>query len=107
MGRAEGASQYTGWFLIIVGDSTVYNFQTGNKKIKLYMEYDSVTQEVLFSNVVLAALMSGKKYDVIPQNVRTLVFRNKVRYPNATSLQLSMEKIHFQSMLLPPEMDIR
>jgi transposase len=39
-------------------------------------------------------------YDVIPQNgdcsresnVRTLVFRNKVRYQNATSLQNSIQK---------------
>jgi hypothetical protein len=51
------------------------------------MEYESVTQEVLFGNAVLAALMSGRKYDVIFQNgdcsrernMRTLVFRNKVR----------------------------
>jgi hypothetical protein len=34
-----------------------YNFQTGNNKIKLLMEYEGVTQKVLFRNVVLAALM--------------------------------------------------
>jgi hypothetical protein len=64
-----------------------YNFQTGYNKMKLLTEYENVTQNVLFGNVVLAALMSGRKYDVMPQNVRTLVFRNKVRYENATSLQ--------------------
>jgi hypothetical protein len=75
-----------------------YNFQTGNK-IKLRTEYESVTQEVIFGNAVLAALMSGRKY-VILQNgdcsgessVRTLVFRNEVRYQNATSLQNSIWK---------------
>jgi hypothetical protein len=33
--------------------------------------------------------MSGRKYDA---NVRTLVFRNKVRYQNATSFQNSIWK---------------
>jgi hypothetical protein len=32
------------------------------------MEYEDVTQTVLFGNTVLAALMSGRKYDVIHQN---------------------------------------
>jgi hypothetical protein len=32
------------------------------------MEYGSVTQKIVFDNAVLAALMSGRKYDVIPQN---------------------------------------
>jgi hypothetical protein len=45
-----------------------YNFLTGNNKIKLLMEYGSVTQKVLFGNPVLAALKSGRKYDVIPNN---------------------------------------
>jgi hypothetical protein len=57
-------------------------------KTKLPTEYESVTQKVLFGNAVLAALMSGRKYDVIPQNgdcssesnMRTLVFRNEVRH---------------------------
>jgi hypothetical protein len=44
-----------------------YNFQTGNSKIKLLMEYESVIQKVLFGNAVLAVLMSARKYD-IPQN---------------------------------------
>jgi hypothetical protein len=63
-----------------------YNFQTENNKIKLLTQYEGVTQKVLFGNAVLAALMSGRKYDVIPQigNVVT---------------ELSMEKIHLQIML--------
>jgi hypothetical protein len=44
----------------------IYNFQTRNK-IKLLMEYENVTQKVLFGNAVLARVMSGIKY-VIPQN---------------------------------------
>jgi hypothetical protein len=62
-----------------------YNFQTGNKKIKLLTEYEDVTQKVLFGNAVLAALMSGRKYDVIPQT--------------GDVTELSMEKIHLQIML--------
>jgi hypothetical protein len=62
-----------------------YNFQTGNNKTKLLTEYVNVTQKVLFGNGVLAALMSGRIYDVIPQNgdcsrennVRTLGFETK------------------------------
>jgi hypothetical protein len=57
------------------------------------MEYENVTQKVLFSK-----LYSGRKYDIIPQNgdcsiesnVRTMVFRNKVRYQKATASQNSM-----------------
>jgi hypothetical protein len=71
-----------------------YNFQTGNNKIKLLTEYEGVTQKLLFGNAVLAALMSVRKYDVIPQNgdcsresnLRTLVFRNKVYKTPVTSL---------------------
>jgi hypothetical protein len=55
-------------FKIIVGVSVVYNFQREKKKKKLLKEYKSLTQNVLFGNAVLAALMSGRKYDVIPQN---------------------------------------
>jgi hypothetical protein len=32
------------------------------------MKYENVTQKVSFGNANLAALMSGRKYDVIPQN---------------------------------------
>jgi hypothetical protein len=77
-----------------------YNFQTGNNKIKLPTKYGSVTQTVLFENAVLVALMTVRKYDIIPQNddcsresnVRTLIFRNKVRDQNTTSLQNSLRK---------------
>jgi hypothetical protein len=59
------------------------------------MEYEIVTQRDLFDNTVLVTLVTGRKYDLIPQNgdfsresrVDTLVSRNKVRYRNATSLQ--------------------
>jgi DUF917 family protein len=63
-----------------------YNFQTGNNKIKLLMEYEDVTQEVSFGNAVLATLMSGRKYNVIPQIGDVVT-------------ELSMEKIHLQIML--------
>jgi hypothetical protein len=50
------------------------------------MEYEIVSQIVLFCSAVLAAMVSGRKNDVIPQNgdysresnMRTLVFRNKI-----------------------------
>jgi hypothetical protein len=66
---------------MIVGISMAYNFQTGNNKIKLLMEYEGVLQKVLFVNAVISVLITGRKY-VIPQNgdgsresdVRTLVF---------------------------------
>jgi hypothetical protein len=63
-----------------------YNFQTGNNRIKLLMEYEGVIQKVLFGNAVLAALMSGRKYDVIPEIGDVVT-------------ELSMEKIHLQIML--------
>jgi hypothetical protein len=63
-----------------------YNFQTANNKIKLLTEYEGVTTKVLFGNPVLAALMSGRKYDVIPQ----------IGY---VVTELGMEKIHLQIML--------
>jgi hypothetical protein len=63
-----------------------YNFQTGNNKIKLLTEYEDVTQTVLFGNAVLAALMSGRKYDAMPQIGDVVT-------------ELSMEKIHLQIIL--------
>jgi hypothetical protein len=74
-----------------------YTFQIGSDTIKLLAEYETVTQKVLFGNGVLAALKSGRKHDVIPQNgdcsgAWILIFRNKVRYQNATSLQNSIWK---------------
>jgi hypothetical protein len=78
----------------------VDNFEIGKNKTKLLTEYESVTQKGLFGNAVLAALLSGRKYDAIRQNgdcskesnvrIFTLVFPNKVRYQNATSLQNSI-----------------
>jgi hypothetical protein len=78
-----------------------HNYQTGWNKMKLFMEYEIVAQNVLYDNVLLAALMSGRKYNVIPEsgdcskesNARILIFRSRVRYQNSTSLQ-----IHFQIM---------
>jgi hypothetical protein len=75
-------------------------FKPEKKKIKLLMKYEIVTQKVLFGNAALATLMSGRKYDVIPKNgdysresnVRSLVFRNKIRYQKATLLQNSIRK---------------
>jgi hypothetical protein len=50
------------------------------------MEYENITQKVLFGNAVLAALMSGRKYNVIHQIGDVVT-------------ELSMEKIHLQIML--------
>jgi hypothetical protein len=41
----NGIKFNTGWFSIIVGVSVAYNFQTGNNKIKLLMEYENVLKE--------------------------------------------------------------
>jgi hypothetical protein len=76
---------YTVWFNIIVGICVAYNFQNGRNKIELLKEYERVTQKDLFGNAISAALVSGRKYDVITQNcdcsresnVRSLVFQNK------------------------------
>jgi hypothetical protein len=43
----------------------IFEPETTNKLLK---EYESVTQKVLFGNAVLAALMSGRRYD-------TFIFR--------------------------------
>jgi hypothetical protein len=45
-----------------------YNIQSGKYEIKLLKENETVTQKVLFGNAVIAALMSGRTYDVMPQN---------------------------------------
>jgi hypothetical protein len=86
--------------LTIVGVSVAYNFQTEKVKRKMLTEYENITQKVLFGNVVLAAMMSERKYDDIykygdcsrESNVRTSVSRNKVRYKNASSLQKTVWK---------------
>jgi hypothetical protein len=51
-------NSYTGWFKIIVGVSVAYNFQTRNNKIKLLLQYESVTQKVLIS---LESVMQNAK----------------------------------------------
>jgi hypothetical protein len=48
--------------------SVAYNFQTGNARIIVLMEYETVTQNVLFGKAILAALISGRTHNVIPQN---------------------------------------
>jgi hypothetical protein len=89
--------------------SVVYNFQTVNNKIKLRMKYERVIQTGLFGNAVLAALMSVRKLDVIPQNddcskesdVRPLVFGNKVRYgtqPGKFHLQIMLSDVGCSSL---------
>jgi hypothetical protein len=45
-----------------------YNFQTERNKKNLLIEYENITQKVLFGNDMLAALMSSRKYDAITQN---------------------------------------
>jgi hypothetical protein len=45
-----------------------YTLQTEKNTIKLLQEYENVTQKVLCIYNVLAGLMSGRKYDVMPQN---------------------------------------
>jgi hypothetical protein len=36
--------------------------------MKLLTEYESITQNGLHGDAILAALISGRKYEVIPQN---------------------------------------
>jgi hypothetical protein len=45
-----------------------YKFETARNKVKLLIEYESISQRVLFDNGVLAAFMTGREYDVRPQN---------------------------------------
>jgi hypothetical protein len=80
------------------------NYQTGKNKTKLLTEYESITQKVLFGKAVLAALLSGRKYDIITQNgdgsresnVRNLVSETKFVIKTT---ELNMENIHLQIML--------
>jgi hypothetical protein len=71
-----------------------YNIKIKKNKINLLMGYEALTQKVLFGNVLVAALMSARKYDIILQNgdcsrekVRVLVSGNEVFYQNITSSQ--------------------
>jgi hypothetical protein len=55
------------------------------------MQYEKVTQKVLFDNDVLAALMSERKYDLTHQNGNCSMcvlrfFEKSVRYQKASSL---------------------
>jgi hypothetical protein len=52
----------------VIGVFNVYDFQTGNNKIKLRTKYGNMTQNILFGNAVNATLMCGRKYDILPQN---------------------------------------
>jgi hypothetical protein len=79
-----------------------YNFQIGSNKIKLLMESENVTQKVLFGNAVLTTLISGKKYDVIPQNGDCAYFGFSKQSPLSKGkviTELNMEEIHLQIML--------
>jgi hypothetical protein len=68
--------------------------------MKVFKEYENVTQNVLFGNAVLAVLMSGRKYDAIPQNVRILIFlkQSPLSKHNVVT-ELNMENVHLQIML--------
>jgi hypothetical protein len=76
--------------------SVAYNFQTVDNNIKLLTEYESVTQEVLFGNAVLTALMSGRKYGVMPQNGDCYFGFSKQSPLSKRNVvtELNMEKIH-------------
>jgi hypothetical protein len=79
----------------------------GKNKIKLVEQHENITQNVLFGNAVLCTLLSGKKYDVIPQNgdnstesnVRILVFRKSPLSKCNVVTELIMGKVHLQIML--------
>jgi hypothetical protein len=75
------------------------NFQTGKSKIKMLTEYENVTQRVLLGIAVLAALMSGRKCDVIIQN-GDCRFSTKIPLPKRNVVtELNMEETHLQVML--------
>jgi 3-phosphoglycerate kinase len=46
----------------------IYNIKNVNKRIKVIKEYENITEKLLLGGAVLAAFMSGRKCDVIPQN---------------------------------------
>jgi hypothetical protein len=71
--------------------------------MKLLTEYENETQKVVFYIAVLAVLMSGnyvihKNGDYLREiNLCILVFRNKVRYQNATSfIELNRKRPTFR-----------
>jgi hypothetical protein len=66
------------------------------------MEYVSVTQNVLFDNAVLAALMFGRLYGALPQNgdcLRKSGMRSLVTCYQNVVTELNMEKIPLHIML--------
>jgi hypothetical protein len=76
--------------------------------MKLLTEYESEIQKVLFGSAVLAALMSGRIYDVINQNgdysreKNCGYFRVSKQSPLSKRnvvTELNMEKIRLQIML--------
>jgi hypothetical protein len=62
------------------------------------MKYENVT-EVLFGNDVLAALMSGRKYDVIHPNGDFRFSKQSPLSKRSVVTQLNTEKIHRHMML--------
>jgi hypothetical protein len=74
--RAENSVLFENIYKVILNYCRVsvgYNFQKENKKIKLAKEYENVTQKVLFSNAILAALISGRKYVTFSYSVISFV----------------------------------
>jgi hypothetical protein len=79
------------------------NFQIRKKQNKIAHGISKCNSKSFIWKRCTRRIDVWEKYDIIPQNgdcsreskVSTLVFRNKVRYQNATSLQ----KIHLQLML--------
>jgi hypothetical protein len=83
-----------------------YNFRTGKVKMKVHMEHENVTQKVLFGNVVHAVLLSGRNYDIIPENcdcsLQCAYFGFSKQSPLSKRnvvTELNMEKTHLQMML--------
>jgi formylmethanofuran dehydrogenase subunit A len=88
--------------------------------MKLLTEYENVAQKVLFNNAILAALMSGRKYDVISQNgdcsresnVRTLFFETKSAIKNrgtdtSKDMESACQEYHsFNFQAFPTKTDI-
>jgi hypothetical protein len=84
---------YISWFEIIIWVSVAYNFQSKMNKIKLLIEYYSVTQKALFFQCCIRHIVVWE-YSIWQgeSNPCTLSIRGKVRYKNDTSLQNSVWK---------------
>jgi hypothetical protein len=54
--------------------SVPYNFKSRKGKTKLLKDYEIVTQKVLFTNVVFAALISGSKYVTLSHFKGSFIF---------------------------------